>query len=527
MESETGETQLYQIPSWMAIALSIVYILVSLCAVLGNWMVLWTIIRSSLMKNVTNLFIANLAVADILIGALAIPFQFQAALLQKWLLPQFMCSFCPTVQNVSLNLSIFTLVALSLDRHRAVTQPLKPRITKKTGAFIILFIWFISILTSIPTLFAFQVTYMPAPSPAYSFIDETESSPPVPFPSAVFDEESEKFSKIMQSVSSSYALSSQGVPPTSSPRPSHTPSKLLSLEVTTKTPSSFHREVEASYGDETFPWDSSAVYSREEGTSSSSSWLPAATSSTTSITSHPSLSLDFESNEVLSTSSTYEARQELLSSFSTSCQDDKEDRDHDLSPSLTALSPNSILDSLQVTPSPPSLSPSYEKFKKMIHKIYAASKINREEPGTLDSKPQAVNHQRDESADFQFESERKNMKGNILKDKKSTPDNSELSGITHLELMMMLTDGTESQVEEGEDSVDMIPICVPNGIEEYYWKTYNHVLVTLQYLIPFVIISVTYIHMAIVLSRGSGIANDSRTESERANQSKRRVSKPL
>lgn len=153
------DEELYPIPPVLAVILSIIYMTVSLCAVLGNWMVLWIVIRSNLKKTVTNLFIANLAVADIIIGAFAIPFQFQAALLQKWLLPHFMCSFCPTVQVVSLNLSIFTLVALSVDRHRAVTKPLKPRISKTTGVIIILFIWFISVLTAIPTYQAYEIHY--------------------------------------------------------------------------------------------------------------------------------------------------------------------------------------------------------------------------------------------------------------------------------------------------------------------------------------------------------------------------------
>lgn len=50
------------------------------------------------MRTVTNMFIANLALADIIIGLFAIPFQFQAALLQRWNLPDFMCAFCPFVQ---------------------------------------------------------------------------------------------------------------------------------------------------------------------------------------------------------------------------------------------------------------------------------------------------------------------------------------------------------------------------------------------------------------------------------------------
>lgn len=172
MGSEGLVIELFDIPSWMAILLSLIYFAVSFCAVIGNWMVLWIVIRSKIMRNVTNLFIANLAVADIIIGAFAIPFQFQAALLQKWLLPYFMCSFCPTVQVVSLNVSIFTLVTLSIDRHRAVTQPLKPRISKTTGYLIISGIWIVSILTAVPTFLAFRITFRPdssSDSLAYDF----------------------------------------------------------------------------------------------------------------------------------------------------------------------------------------------------------------------------------------------------------------------------------------------------------------------------------------------------------------------
>ena len=37
------------------------------------------------------MYIANLALADVTIGMFAIPFQFQAILLQRWALPPFMC----------------------------------------------------------------------------------------------------------------------------------------------------------------------------------------------------------------------------------------------------------------------------------------------------------------------------------------------------------------------------------------------------------------------------------------------------
>ena len=47
----------------------------------------------------TNYFIANLALADVIIGLFSIPFNFQAALLQSWNhLPDFLCPFSPFFQ---------------------------------------------------------------------------------------------------------------------------------------------------------------------------------------------------------------------------------------------------------------------------------------------------------------------------------------------------------------------------------------------------------------------------------------------
>ena len=50
------------------------------------------------MRTVINIYIGNLALADCIIAVFCIPFQFQAALLQKWNLPFFMCKLCPFVQ---------------------------------------------------------------------------------------------------------------------------------------------------------------------------------------------------------------------------------------------------------------------------------------------------------------------------------------------------------------------------------------------------------------------------------------------
>ncbi|XP_064459129.1 RYamide receptor-like [Ornithodoros turicata] len=150
---------LYEVPLDVIIILSFCYGTVSLLSVVGNMMVLYIVASSRRMQTVTNYFIANLAVADIIIGAFAIPFQFQAALLQRWLLPNFMCPFCPYVQVLSVSVSIFTLVAIAVDRYRAVMSPLKARTcTKLNAKMLILLIWIVSCVAASPNAAALRVT---------------------------------------------------------------------------------------------------------------------------------------------------------------------------------------------------------------------------------------------------------------------------------------------------------------------------------------------------------------------------------
>ena len=61
------------------------------------------------MRTVINIYIGNLALADCIISVFCIPFQFQAALLQKWNLPFFMCKLCPFVQVRQKNLTFDSL----------------------------------------------------------------------------------------------------------------------------------------------------------------------------------------------------------------------------------------------------------------------------------------------------------------------------------------------------------------------------------------------------------------------------------
>ncbi|RWS03201.1 neuropeptide Y receptor type 2-like protein, partial [Dinothrombium tinctorium] len=161
LQNMFDKESLYEVPNHLIVLLTVAYGAVSLSAIIGNGIVLWYVVRSKKLRTVTNMFIANLAIADILIGALAIPFQFQAALLQKWVLPHFMCAFCPFIQIVSVNVSIFTLTAIAADRYLVVIHPINQRITKNRARLLIFIIWTIAVIAAIPAAIALRVQMVP------------------------------------------------------------------------------------------------------------------------------------------------------------------------------------------------------------------------------------------------------------------------------------------------------------------------------------------------------------------------------
>ncbi|XP_053679889.1 substance-K receptor-like [Anopheles nili] len=183
------DENLYKVPIGLLVLLSIFYGTISILAVIGNSLVIWIVITTKQMQTITNMFIANLALADVTIGVFAIPFQFQAALLQRWNLPEFMCPFCPFVQLISVNVSVFTLTAIAVDRHRAIINPLRARTSKNISKFVISAIWMMSFALAAPILFALRV--QPVSYFTLGGMNDTYTNVTVPFCKVVNFEQGE------------------------------------------------------------------------------------------------------------------------------------------------------------------------------------------------------------------------------------------------------------------------------------------------------------------------------------------------
>lgn len=109
-------------PVELQAAYTAVEVLVALIAVIGNAMVIHVFRRDRRLRRRTNYYIVSLAAADLLVGLLGIPF----AILASVGLPRNLhaCLFTVSLLVVLCTISIFCLVAVSVDRYWAILHPM-------------------------------------------------------------------------------------------------------------------------------------------------------------------------------------------------------------------------------------------------------------------------------------------------------------------------------------------------------------------------------------------------------------------
>lgn len=127
-----------------------IYSIILIISLIGNGIVCYIIISSPRMRTVTNYFIMNLAIGDVLITILGAPFTSVSYLQQYWPFGAMLCPVVNYSQAISVFVSAYTMMAISVDRYMAIMWPLKPRISKRLSAGIIFIIWLIAALTASP-----------------------------------------------------------------------------------------------------------------------------------------------------------------------------------------------------------------------------------------------------------------------------------------------------------------------------------------------------------------------------------------
>ncbi|CAN7992336.1 tachykinin-like peptides receptor 99D [Ixodes scapularis] len=106
----------YIMPWWGQAAWTLLFGCMVMVATGGNLIVIWIVLAHKRMRTVTNYFIVNLSLADTMVSTLNVIFNFIYMLNGNWPFGTAFCKVSNFIAIVSVAASVFTLMAICIDR---------------------------------------------------------------------------------------------------------------------------------------------------------------------------------------------------------------------------------------------------------------------------------------------------------------------------------------------------------------------------------------------------------------------------
>ncbi|XP_071950379.1 D(3) dopamine receptor-like [Antedon mediterranea] len=126
---------------------------VILLSILGNTLVCLAIVKNKKLQNVTNYFLFSLAIADLMVAMLVMPFGVVNNVTGYWSMGLVLCDIWVSLDVLCCTSSILHMCCLFVDRYLAIQNPLKYSLKRKTlrqTVTKITSLWILSIMISLP-----------------------------------------------------------------------------------------------------------------------------------------------------------------------------------------------------------------------------------------------------------------------------------------------------------------------------------------------------------------------------------------
>ena len=140
---------------------------ICLATVVGNALVLVAIISNGHLRGTTHYFIANLAVADLLLGVSVLPFSATLETIDRWVFGETFCDVWAAIDVLCCTASILSLCVISVDRYVGVTRPLQHSMimSERRAGWVIVAVWLLSLAISVAPLFGWKEPRAPDSDP--------------------------------------------------------------------------------------------------------------------------------------------------------------------------------------------------------------------------------------------------------------------------------------------------------------------------------------------------------------------------
>nr|XP_046169324.1 D(2) dopamine receptor A-like [Oncorhynchus gorbuscha] len=140
---------------------AVLLVLLIFCVVFGNVLVCVAVSRERALQTTTNYLIVSLAVSDLLLAILVMPWGVYLEVVGEWRFSLIHCDILLTLDVMMCTASILNLCAISIDRYTAVAMPMLYNTrysSRRRVALMIAVVWFLSFAISSPLLFGLNNT---------------------------------------------------------------------------------------------------------------------------------------------------------------------------------------------------------------------------------------------------------------------------------------------------------------------------------------------------------------------------------
>ncbi|KAK6754564.1 hypothetical protein RB195_013515 [Necator americanus] len=129
---------------------SVLYSVEFLFGVIGNVGVIIFTFNNRKLQTVQNMFILNLALADLIVCIFSLPITPITSIHKNWYFGDQMCHSLPWIQGASVFVATFSLTLIAVDRYFMVVTPHKKRMTQVQARFVMVCLWLVAILITLP-----------------------------------------------------------------------------------------------------------------------------------------------------------------------------------------------------------------------------------------------------------------------------------------------------------------------------------------------------------------------------------------
>lgn len=141
------------------IGLVILYSLTTFLSLIGNIFVVIVFKKGKRSRTDLRPFLINLAIADLLMAFFCMPFTFADVIFRTWIFAELFCPVVLFIQTLSVAASVFTNMAIGIDRFLVVTFPLRHRFTQQRFKYVIITIWLNSVILASVQFFVGRANY--------------------------------------------------------------------------------------------------------------------------------------------------------------------------------------------------------------------------------------------------------------------------------------------------------------------------------------------------------------------------------